>query len=220
MDWESPFAFNHYFRCLIPFSSSLYLENTSRRGTVFVEASFTEAYELHVDAIYRFILRLLGNPTDAEDMTAETFLRAYQGWSELFNPTSVRAWLFRIAYNGCIDLMRQRQRYRTIPLDITAVDEMTQTFTNLATLTETPLKGLIRSESAEFLQAALLQLRPIDRTVLVLGELEDTPNREIAEIVQRSETAVKSLRQRARKALHDEVLRLLRQRNTSLKDLL
>ena len=51
-----------------------------------MEASFTEAYELHVDAIYRFILRLLGNPADAEDMTAETFLRAYQGWSELLDP--------------------------------------------------------------------------------------------------------------------------------------
>ena len=50
MDWESPFAFDHYFRCLISFSSSLYPENTSRRGTIFVEASFTEAYELHVDA--------------------------------------------------------------------------------------------------------------------------------------------------------------------------
>ena len=151
-------------------------------------------------------------------MTADTFLRAYQGWSELLDPASVRAWLFRIAYNRCIDLMRQRQ-HQAIPLNITAVDEMTQAFTSRATSTETPLKGLIRSESAEFLQEALLQLRPIDRTVLVLGELEDTPNREIAEIVQRSETAVKSLRQRARKALRDEVLRLLKQRNTSLKDL-
>ena len=184
-----------------------------------MEASFTEAYELHVDAIYRFILRLLGNPTDAEDMTAETFLRAYQGWSELLEPASVRAWLFRIAYNGCIDLMRQRQRHQTIPLDTATVDEMTQAFSIPVASTESPLKQLIRSESAEFLQEALLQLRPIDRTVLVLGELEGTPNREIAKIVQRSETAVKSLRQRARKALRDEVLRLLKQRNTSLKDL-
>ena len=184
-----------------------------------MEASFTEAYELHVDAIYRFILRLLGNPTDAEDMTAETFLRAYQGWSELLEPASVRAWLFRIAYNGCIDLMRQRQRHQTIPLDTTVVDEMTQAFSIPVASTESPLKQLIRSESAEFLQEALLQLRPIDRTVLVLGELEGTPNREIAKIVQRSETAVKSLRQRARKALRDEVLRLLKQRDTLLKDL-
>ena len=184
-----------------------------------MEASFTEAYELHVDAIYRFILRLLGNPTDAEDMTAETFLRAYQGWSELLDPASVRAWLFRIAYNRCIDLMRQRQRHQTIPLDTTTVDEMTQTFTIPMDSTEAPLKELIRSESEELLQEALLRLRPIDRTVLVLGELEDTPNREIAKIVQRSEPAVKSLRQRARKALRDEVLRILQERNISLKEL-
>ena len=185
-----------------------------------MEASFTEAYELHVDAIYWFILRLLGNPTDAEDMTAETFLRAYQGWSELLDPASVRAWLFRIAYNGCIDLMRQRQRYRAIPLDTNDCGrDDTSVYLTRQLRRRLHLRELIRSESAEFLQEALLQLRPIDRTVLVLGELEGTPNREIAEIVQRSEIAVKSLRQRARKALRGEVLRLLKQRNTSLKDL-
>lgn len=88
-----------------------------------------------------------------------------------------------------------------------------------AASTESPLKRLIRAESGEFLQAALLQLRPIDRTVLVLGELEDMPNREIAKIIQRSEIAVKSLRQRARNVLRDEVLRLLKQRGISIEDL-
>ncbi|MDE0506488.1 MAG: hypothetical protein OXI86_20635 [Candidatus Poribacteria bacterium] len=62
----------------------------SQRGVSLVGVSFIEAHELHVDAIYRFILRLLGNPTDAEDMTAETFLRAYQGWPELLDPAAVR----------------------------------------------------------------------------------------------------------------------------------
>ena len=85
--------------------------------------------------------------------------------------------------------------------------------------TESPLKRLIRAESARFLQTALLRLRPIDRTVLVLGELEDMPNREIAKIIQRSEIAVKSLRQRARNALRDEVFRLLKQKSISIEDL-
>ena len=77
----------------------------------------------------------------------------------------------------------------------------------------------MRNESAEFLQAALLRLRSVDRTVLVLGELEDMPNREIAQIIQRSEIAVKSLRQRARHALRDEVLRMLKQKDASIEDL-
>lgn len=181
--------------------------------------SFIEAYELHVDDIYRFVLRLLGNPTDAEDMTADTFLRAYQGWSELLDPEAVRSWLFRIAYNACIDFLRRRQHHPTVSYDITAPDGMAQTLTVPEASTESPLTRLMRNERAEFLQAALLRLRPIDRTVLVLGELEDLPNREIAQIIQRSEIAVRSLRQRARHALRDEVLRMLKQKDASIEDL-
>ena len=184
-----------------------------------MDETFIDVYESNVDAIYRFVLRLLGNPTDAEDMTAETFLRAYQGWSELLDPAAVRSWLFRIAYNGCMDLLRQRQQHPAISLDATASEEMAQMLAIPVASTESPLKRLIRAESKEFLQDALLQLRPIDRTVLVLGELEGMPNREIAKIIQRSEIAVKSLRQRARNALRDEVLRLLKQRDISIEDL-
>ena len=180
---------------------------------------FTEVYELHVDAIYRFVHRILGNPTDAEDMTAETFLRAYQGWSELLDAAAIRSWLFRIAYNGCVDLLRQRQQHPTISFERTTSEEMAEVLTIPLASTESPIRRLIRVENKEFLQAVLLQLRPIDRTVLVLGELEDMSNREIAQIVQRSETAVKSLRQRARNALRDEVLRLLKQRGISIEDL-
>ena len=184
-----------------------------------MDESFIKAYELHVDAIYRFVLRLLGNPTDAEDMTAETFLRAYEGWSELLDAAAVRSWLFRIAYNGCIDLLRQRQRHPTISFDTTTSEDMTPALFPSVAPTESPLRRLIRAESSEILQSALLQLRPIDRTALVLGDLEGMPNREIAKIIQRSEIAVKSLRQRARIALRDEVLRLLNQRDISIEDL-
>lgn len=184
-----------------------------------MDQSFTEVYELHVDAIYRFVHRILGNPTDAEDMTAETFLRAYQGWSELLDAAAVRSWLFRIAYNGCIDLLRRRQQHPTISFERTTSEEMAEVLTIPVASTESPIGRLMRVENKEFLQAALLQLRPIDRTVLVLGELENMPNREIAQIIQRSEIAVKSLRQRARHALRDEVLRLLKQRGISIEDL-
>ena len=184
-----------------------------------MDESFIEVYESNVDAIYRFVLRLLGNPIDAEDMTAEAFLRAYQGWSELLDTAAVRSWLFRIAYNGCIDLLRRRQQHPTISFDKKTSEDMEQVLAIPLVSTDSPLKPLIRAESREFLQTALLGLRPIDRTVLVLGELENLPNREIAQIIQRSEIAVKSLRQRARHALRDEVLRLLKQRGIPFEDL-
>jgi len=184
-----------------------------------VDASFAEVYERYVEDIYRFTLRLMGNVTQAEDVTAQTFLRAYQGWSQLLQPDRVRSWLFQIAHNLCVDAMRRNQRVNTVSLDDTTASEVMHFLTTGASDTPLPLEGVMRQEIADFLQDALLRLRPLERTVLVLGELEGMSNREIAQTIKRSVTAVKSLRQRARKALRDEVLRTLKDRGATIDDL-
>ncbi len=67
-----------------------------------MDESFEEIYEQYVADIYRFALRLIGNVTEAEDLTAETFVRAYHGWSQRLQPDRVRSWLFHIAYRLCV----------------------------------------------------------------------------------------------------------------------
>ena len=195
----------------------LYVETATSEES-FVDASFADVYAQYVEDIYRFTLRLLGNPAEAEDMTAETFLRAYQSWSQLLQPERVRPWLFQIAYHLCVDVMRREGRRATISLDDTTATEMMGVLTTWTSNTPLPVDGLMRQEVADFLQNALLGLRPIDRVVLVLGELEGVPNQEIARTIQRSVTAVKSVRQRARKALREEVLRLLKRQGTTIEE--
>jgi RNA polymerase sigma-70 factor (ECF subfamily) len=189
-----------------------------------VDKSFAELYELYVSDVYRLVLRLIGDVTEAEDLTAETFVRAYHGWSELLQPDRARAWLFQIAYNLCMDAMRRQQRMNIISLnDETAVVGAVGEPPLLVTLeSDAPLpsEGVLRQEIADFLQGVLLQLSPLYRAAIVMGELEEMSNQKIANVLHRSATAVKSLRQRARKALRDEVLRALKRRGAKIEDLL
>jgi RNA polymerase sigma-70 factor (ECF subfamily) len=61
----------------------------------------------HLDAVYRFALRLTGSPADAEDLVQETFLRAYRSWDHYTPGTRAKSWLFTICRNA---FLRQRQQ--------------------------------------------------------------------------------------------------------------
>jgi RNA polymerase sigma-70 factor (ECF subfamily) len=60
------------------------------------------------DRIYRYLLSLVRDPTEAEDLTQDTFLRAYSHRDSLRDPNAVRGWLYRIGTHVCLDRLRQR----------------------------------------------------------------------------------------------------------------
>ena len=69
--------------------------------------SFIEVYDAYYDSIYKYALMLLMNKEDAEDVTAETFVRAYTNFSRYdAGKASIRTWLTRIAHNQAVNLMR------------------------------------------------------------------------------------------------------------------
>src|SRR5690606_8230101 len=70
-------------------------------------ASFEAEALPHLDAVYRFALRLTGSPADAEDLVQETFLRAYRAWDQYTPGTRAKSWLFTICRNT---FLRQRER--------------------------------------------------------------------------------------------------------------
>jgi len=60
------------------------------------------------DRIYRYVLSLVHNPSEADDLTQGTFLRAYSHRDSLRDPNAIRGWLYRIATRVCLDHLRQR----------------------------------------------------------------------------------------------------------------
>lgn len=69
--------------------------------------AFEEEALPHLDAVYRFALRLTGSPADAEDLVQETFLRAFRSWDHYTPGTRAKSWLFTICRNA---FLRQRQQ--------------------------------------------------------------------------------------------------------------
>lgn len=77
---------------------------------------FGMLYEKFKRPIHSYIYRLLGSHDDADDLMQEVFMRAYAAWNDLYDKDNLSSWLYRIATNLCIDLLRRRKRISWWPL--------------------------------------------------------------------------------------------------------
>jgi RNA polymerase sigma-70 factor (ECF subfamily) len=148
--------------------------------------AFGQLYECYVDRIYNYHYRHTGSPIEAEDLTSRTFYRALRSISRYRDQkgASFQSWLFRIAHNLVVNWYRDNSRWQDVSVD------------NIAPLHSGAPNPEVNAESAEE-QRFLLQIiehLPEDRkTLLVLKFVEQMSNAEIAEILGRTEGAVKSL---------------------------
>ncbi len=151
-----------------------------------------EAYRMlaqrHLDPVHRFAVRLLGDRAAAEDVVQDTFLRVWNragGW----RPTStVGAWIFRIARNRCLDLLRARRPQ-------TDVTEM-----EIPDAPKAP-RIVADGERARSVNDALATLPDRQRMAVVLTYFEELTGPEAAEAMGLSADAFESLLRRARRAL-------------------
>lgn len=147
-----------------------------------------------VPRIHALARRMLGDPTEAEDVTQEAMLRLWKiapDWRD--EGVAVGTWLYRVAGNLCIDRLRRRRERPAAELGEHA-DEAPG-----------PQARLEGADRAAALRAALATLPDRQRLAIVLRHLEERPNPEIAEILETSVEAVESLLARGRRALAAEL---------------
>ena len=151
-------------------------------------AVFGELYERYVDRIYSYIYHRVGNALDAEDLTARTFQRALQHIGRYVDRgVPFTAWLYRIAHNLVANWHRDRSRRKIISLDnlvLTAPDQ------------SDPHGKAVLGEQIEEVRQAVRQLNPDRQALLVLKHSEHLSNAKIAEVLGRTEGAIKSLYRR------------------------
>jgi RNA polymerase sigma-70 factor, ECF subfamily len=183
-------------------------------GDAFRELTDPFRRELHLHCY-----RILGSVQDAEDMVQETLLAAWRGLEQFKARSSLRAWLYRIATNRCLNLLRgRRRRPREVPAMVeppepTRLSEpiWLEPFPDvlLDELGDAALGPHARYELREAVGlafvTALQHLPPRQRAVLVLRDVLGFSGAEVAGMLDMSEAAVKAALQRARATLDEHV---------------
>ena len=82
------------------------------------QEAFAQLYENHFDKIFRYVVLKIRNQAEAEDMTQQVFIKAYESiGSYQSQGVPFTAWLFRIAHNQMVDYVRKQSKKQTVPLD-------------------------------------------------------------------------------------------------------
>lgn len=142
----------------------------------------------HVDSVYRVALWLCGDPTEASDLTQDTYERAFRARST-YTRTNMRAWLFTILRHRFLNIRRHREVAGEVPLE-------EPDLAGVPSIPDLPA-GLVRRD----IEAALLKLPPELRLPLLLADVEELSMAEIAETLEWPEGTVKSRLWRARAKL-------------------
>lgn len=158
--------------------------------------AFTVLVRQYQNQVFRFILRLTGIRDEALDLTQESFMKAHQALPSWRPEAQFRTWLFRIAHNTTLDVLRRRGRVEFVSFSEFAVGEH-DAFPDSA---PQPDKCLADRQSIELLARTLQELPIEHREILLLRELEEMSYTEIAATLGIAEGTVKSRLARARSA--------------------
>lgn len=172
----------------------------SRRGDL---DAFNALVLSHQRQVYNLCLRMLGAPQPAEDATQDAFVAAFRAVSR-FRQGSFRAWLLRIAANGCYDELRRRRSRPQVPLQPPGDDE--RPATEAVATDESPDQRAERRELATAIEAGLAALPPDQRLAIILRDVQGFAYEEIAQATGASLGTVKSRIARGRAALRDYLL--------------
>lgn len=155
----------------------------------------TEWYQQHGDSVFRYILLMVRDHQQAEDLTQETFIKAFRSYDSFERKANPKTWLFRIAHNVTIDFIRKQK-----PLELLKEVLLLGKSANAAP------EGIVEiKENSTELYDALGQLKAPYREVIVLRKIREFSIQETGEILNWSESKVKNTLSRALSALEKQL---------------
>jgi RNA polymerase sigma-70 factor, ECF subfamily len=160
-------------------------------------AAFDQLVRRHTPRMYRVALRVLGTPTDAEDVVQDAWIAAWRALPGYRGDAAAATWLYRVVTNTALGHLRRRRP--TVGLDRADLEYLVDTGPG-------PEASAVRSADTEAVHRALARLEPSQRAAVVLREFEGLSYEEVAEVLDTTVAAVRSRLHRGRAALYDHLL--------------
>ncbi|HYO89444.1 MAG TPA: sigma-70 family RNA polymerase sigma factor [Candidatus Limnocylindrales bacterium] len=160
--------------------------------------AFAELVYAFQDAVYNLCYRMLSDHVEAEDAAQEAFLRAYLNLRRYDPGRPFKTWLLSIASNHCIDRLRRRR------MQYVSIDDPLPSLT-LSSSEPEPEDAALSHEESRRVQALLDELAPDYRAAIILRYWYDYSYLEIADILDTTESAIKSRLFRARQMIAEQL---------------
>ena len=162
------------------------------------QEAFAQLVRLYEKRVYALALRMCKNPDDAAEAAQEAFLAAWQGLRFFRGESSFSTWLYRLASNACVDLLRREGTHRSAAGPSFNDEELNIDVPDAA---PSPQEAVEQRELRRQIEAGLQALSPDHRQVLLLREMHQLSYDEIAEALSLDVGTVKSRISRGRKQL-------------------
>lgn len=160
--------------------------------------AFEEIYEMFIQPLYRYVY-YRAPKGEVEDILENAFLKVWENIGKYKRDNNnFSAWVFRITHNLIVDFYRARKE-PTVELDLNLAED---------DRTHSPLRFTQNQLDSGYLKEAMSELNEQYKEIIVLKFLEDLTNKEISQILDKSEGAVRILQFRALKALKDELTKM------------
>jgi RNA polymerase sigma-70 factor, ECF subfamily len=186
--------------CARPHGSQLPEAKTIRQAQQGDAAAFERIYQLHNRRVYALCLRMVGNPTEAEDLTQEAFLKVFRKIQTFRGESAFSTWLHRLVLNVVLMQLRKKKFAGASLDEITKPDEERAAPSREVGGPDLLLTGLIDRVN---LERAVEQLSPAQKMVFVLHDIHGYKHCEIAEMMDSSVGTSKGQLHRAHTRLRD-----------------
>ncbi len=168
-------------------------------------AEFARLVDTYSSPIYRLGLRMLGTPQDAEDVLQNTFLNVFTHLSTFEGRSSLSTWLYRIAANEALMLIRKKKPEVNVDDVQTGENDEDLLPTQFVDWSALPEDELLSGEGKKFLDSAIQTLPESMRIVFLLRDVEGLSIKETADALNLTETNVKTRLLRARMFLRERL---------------
>lgn len=160
---------------------------------------FRTLVERHQSMVFRTCIGFLHDKDEADDLTQEVFIQAYQSLNKFKGGSAFSTWIYRIAVNACLNRARKKSRSPILKrLDSLLGTGKEKEISFPVYDTEDPENILIRLEKSKWIQNALDSIPENQRSAIVLSKYDNLSQKDISKIMMITEGAVESLIQRAK----------------------